>query len=838
MSHPTTGANEAAAAWTKDPLLAAPHGLKQPQVRSATTLTVSRDDIKPNQLNAQDAGGLYTNGLYANGLHGSAVTLTATVPVPRAAGNAGATGPAATATTSAAAIPATTASPAPQPFNPSQVCYGRVRNMEAMVPPQWWKTVFADGLYLQTDGDVVEDADITRAEVDMIEAVPAVAAMLAASRDGQAAQGITAMKPLVGASPAHQLRVLDLCCGQGRHSIELARRHPEALFCGHDQSGYLVNLARERAQLSDKAAHNTRFTEGDCRHVPYPNGAFDIILLMGNSFGYFTDVNGDSEVLKEARRLLAPSGVMLLDLVDGDHMRENYAQRSWEWVDDTTFVCRERKLSDDKSRLTSREVVTVTNRGVIRDQFYAERLYSQSDITTLLAECGLTSSPAEATSTFITLFNTSSKRGEDLGMMSPRMLVVSFASDPSATFPMPQHLRDAEANIHRDEQGRIISPSAASSNDASAALSTASTIHALALPTSSLATGQPAQVCAMLPLQKLTVIFGDSSVPCIGKLNDTWNPEDFESRNKLLQALEILGYRDVQVLDHHPTLLSSLAIDPPQLVLNLCDEGFGNDAQHELHVPALLDMLNIPYTGAGPNSLSKCFDKSLVNAVARGLGIPTPREAIVPETSRIDVAQVRDAVGGYPAFIKPIRGDNSLGITMQSIVHTDSELLAYLEQLRAQDITGVLVQEYLQGTEYGLGMLGNPGHGFHFFPILEVDFSDIVAQDLPPILGYESKWDPTSAYWTSIKYRRSHSIGPDVERQMQENCKLLWKQLDCVDYCRFDFRADKDGIVKLLEVNPNPGWVWDGKLAYMAGFENKSYADMIGMTLDAAVKRI
>ena len=129
----------------------------------------------------------------------------------------------------------------------------------------------------------------------------------------------------------------------------------------------------------------------------------------------------------------------------------------------------------------------------------------------------------------------------------------------------------------------------------------------------------------------------------------------------------------------------------------------------------------------------------------------------------------------------------------------------------------MLVQEYLTGAEYSVALVGNPDQGLRALPILEVDFSRLDAR-LPRILGYESKWEPDSPYWTQIRYQEA-TLSELMQQQLVEHSARLFERLGCRDYARFDFRADARGEIKLLEVNPNPGWCWDGKLNLMAGFQ-------------------
>ena len=593
-------------------------------------------------------------------------------------------------------------------------------------------------------------------------------------------------------------RILDLCSGQGRHSIFLAKKFPHLDIYAHDQSSYLISLARQRAQSQHV---DVTFTVGDCRSIPYPQDTFDFIMVMGNSFGYFANDDGDRVVLNEMFRVLKPGGHIIIDLTDGEYMKNSYTPRSWEWIDDRTFACRERSMSKDGLRLVSREVITDVNTGVLRDQFYQERLYTRQELHSLLTTTGFHISVHGKTGNEvkqITAAKELSKRNEDLGMMEQRMLIKA-----TKMLDLPP------------------------------------------LPVSSTAT---LVSTSKYPFQDLYVLLGDPSQPCFGKLNNTWNKEDLETRSILIKSLLDIGFPAdrIHILSSHQDYASVLSKDTP-FVLNLCDEGFNNDALKELHVPALLEMLSIPYTGANPNSLAICYDKGLVNQTAASIGVHVPKEIYVfleEESSLVKVVEKIEKRVGFPAFLKPLKGDNSLGITVRSIVKDKKEAEAYLKELEALQLKDIIVQEYLQGTEYGVGMIGNPENKVHFFPILEVDYEKIVEQGYPPILGYESKWDPSSPYWTDIKYKRA-TLSPAVESYLKEACIKLWKRFGCRDYARFDFRCDvgkgdgsDQGVIKLLEVNPNPGWCWDGKLTYMAKMEGWEYKDVVQKIMDAGVERL
>src|SRR5690606_26233663 len=122
-------------------------------------------------------------------------------------------------------------------------------------------------------------------------------------------------------------------------------------------------------------------------------------------------------------------------------------------------------------------------------------------------------------------------------------------------------------------------------------------------------------------VRHVTVLMGDPSLPDMVKKGGRFNPEDFETIEKLKEALAQAPGYEFHYLDNHASLISDLRSNPPSFVFNLCDEGYNNDAFMELHIPALLEMLSIPYSGAGPACLGLCYDKALVRAYAEALDI-------------------------------------------------------------------------------------------------------------------------------------------------------------------------------------------------------------------------
>jgi D-alanine-D-alanine ligase len=243
-------------------------------------------------------------------------------------------------------------------------------------------------------------------------------------------------------------------------------------------------------------------------------------------------------------------------------------------------------------------------------------------------------------------------------------------------------------------------------------------------------------------------------------------------------------------------------------------------------------MADVPYSGSGPTCLGLCYDKAAVRAIAAAHDVPVPAEQFVgPEMTEPPLPD------RYPALIKPCTGDGSVGITAESVVETPAEAEGYMAHLR-DTFPGraLLVQPFLTGAEYTVGLIGNPDAGYDALPPLVVDYGNL-NPDLPPILAYESKADSSSDYWNQIAYRKA-----DLESALYDklvgHAQTLARRLGCRDYVRVDFRCDAGGQPFLLEVNPNPAWCWDGKMNIMAGFRGDSYADFLRGIIEAARRRI
>ncbi len=335
----------------------------------------------------------------------------------------------------------------------------------------------------------------------------------------------------------------------------------------------------------------------------------------------------------------------------------------------------------------------------------------------------------------------------------------------------------------------------------------------------------------MLP-ETLAIITGDPSLPDPTKQGHRYGPQDLVVHRKMSEAFASLGKFEFTVIERHKDMFERLRELNPELVVNFCDTGLYNNPNYEIHIATQLEIMQLPYTGAPPRAMLTCYDKQIVRLIAEGLGVAVPQERFV------QAANVRVAtVPAFPALIKPNTADGSVGITKDAVVNDSDEARDYLAWL-ADELPGrdVLIQEYLPGAEYGLGILGNPDGEFSALPMLEVDFSAL-PDDCAPILSFESKTDPDSPYWDGIQLQPA-SLSPTHQQELAESCRSLFRRLGLRDYGRFDFRTAADGTIKLMEVNPNPAWAWDAKFAVMSAFAGWSYAEMLENLVKTAWARV
>lgn len=234
----------------------------------------------------------------------------------------------------------------------------------------------------------------------------------------------------------------------------------------------------------------------------------------------------------------------------------------------------------------------------------------------------------------------------------------------------------------------------------------------------------------------------------------------------------------------------------PDIVFNIAEglRGVSREAQ----IPAMLEMLQIPYTGSDPLTLAVCLDKSLAKEILSFHEIPTAWFTVVHDRSGIaNVART------FPLMVKPLHEGSSKGIFNSSVVGSDAELEQEIMKVLEGYGEPALVEQYLDGREFTVAMLGNGAH-LRVLPIVEIKFNSL-PPGVKPIYSYEAKWIWDRADRPLDIFECPARIDAALRRKIEAICRQAYTVLRCRDWCRIDLRLDAVGDPHILELNPLPG---------------------------------
>jgi len=307
--------------------------------------------------------------------------------------------------------------------------------------------------------------------------------------------------------------------------------------------------------------------------------------------------------------------------------------------------------------------------------------------------------------------------------------------------------------------------------------------------------------------------------------------DDADTIKAVSKAINAAGY-DVTLLEADRDFLEKVKNSGVDFVFNMA-EGIAGPSR-ESYVPAILEMLNIPYSGSGVLAQAITLNKSRKKEILSYYGIPTPRFQIFG-----DLRQKLNPELKFPLIVKPEAEGSSIGITNNSLVFDISSLKKQVDHVIKNYSQNALVEEYCEGREFTIGLLGNNGR-VRILPIVEIDFSHL-PDHLHKFESYESKWiyDNPKDSIDPIICPANIKIG--LKAQLERLSQRTFLKLGCVDFCRIDVRLDSNGIPNILDVNALPGLMPDPKSnsrftrsCYALGM---TYNEMILEILNAALKR-
>jgi D-alanine-D-alanine ligase len=251
--------------------------------------------------------------------------------------------------------------------------------------------------------------------------------------------------------------------------------------------------------------------------------------------------------------------------------------------------------------------------------------------------------------------------------------------------------------------------------------------------------------------------------------------------------------------------------DRSDVVVNFC-EGFAGDSALEANVAALLELLQLPYTGTSAATLSLTRDKWRAKRLLGAAGLPVSADLKIspcyppPTAGQLAVRLADGPLESGPWFVKPRNQDASLGIGPESVVVDHRALAEQAGRLLAR-YGEVLVEPYIDGREFNVSVIDLSGDdtdlGPRVLPLAEVYFAPDPARRWP-IVTYDAKWSPESSAWNSTPVICPAKIEPPLADRLRRIAAEAFRESGCRDYARVDFRVDPEGRPWILEVNANP----------------------------------
>ncbi len=307
--------------------------------------------------------------------------------------------------------------------------------------------------------------------------------------------------------------------------------------------------------------------------------------------------------------------------------------------------------------------------------------------------------------------------------------------------------------------------------------------------------------------------------------------EEFDSPETigaLAGALRELGH-EVELLGYGEPLLRRLLDSPrPELVWNTA-EGNGAGRAREARVPAVLEMLDIPYTGSDPLTLAATLDKDCAKRLVAMAGVATPGWLLLTGPGDWDAAQDELGALRFPVFVKPAFEGSSKGIVSASVIDDREQLRLALDELWDAYQQPVLVEEFIDGDELTVGIVGNqPPEVVGIMRVLPRESSD-----KPFIYSLEVKRD----FRRRARYECPAQLSIKDTAAVRHAALAAWQALGCRDVARIDFRL-RQGVPYFLESNPLPGLSPEsGDLVILANRSGIGYGELVGRILDAALAR-
>jgi D-alanine-D-alanine ligase len=307
--------------------------------------------------------------------------------------------------------------------------------------------------------------------------------------------------------------------------------------------------------------------------------------------------------------------------------------------------------------------------------------------------------------------------------------------------------------------------------------------------------------------------------------DDTFEEYDSpETLEVISRALEKKGHRIVR-LGGGARFLENICREKVDFVFNI-SEGRGNHRSREAQVPSVLEMLDIPFTGSDPLTLSVCLDKILTKKLVALDGIPTPKWIVV--NNEEELAAVNWRGFPFPSIVKPAAEGSSKGIRLTSLVEDIAQAKSEVSRLLEGYDQPVMIEEFIDGDEITVGVIGNA-------PAKLVGMMRILPRKKEKHFVYsvEVKRD----YVNLVDYESPVQLPEKILEKLEQYSLKSFKILGCRDFSRVDFRVGRNGVPYFIEINPLPGLGTYSDLIIMGIKMGWTHEGLIGAVLDTAIER-
>ncbi|MBZ0178265.1 MAG: ATP-grasp domain-containing protein [Melioribacteraceae bacterium] len=285
----------------------------------------------------------------------------------------------------------------------------------------------------------------------------------------------------------------------------------------------------------------------------------------------------------------------------------------------------------------------------------------------------------------------------------------------------------------------------------------------------------------------------------------------------------------LNILDDIDIFFRDYNKNKPDVIFNLV-EIYKDNAKLEMSFASILELLGIAYTGAPPQALGTCQNKTLTKRILSSVGIRTPKFKVISKPKKDYKLGLK-----YPVIIKPAYEDASVGIENESIVTNKEELKNRIEHILFEYAQPALCEEFIDGRELNVAVLGDKRQ--RVLPISEIDFSKM-PDHLYNIVSYQAKWDPYHEAYHKTIPKCPAKLSKRIAEEAGTIAKAAFRAMWCRDYARVDMRLSKSKKLYVLEVNPNPDLTEDAGFMRSAKYAGYSYRKTLKRIVELAAKRI